>query len=99
MSAYRVTIMHDACTTHDVEASSEDEAMDRAMEQVGVCLCHQCSDQIDLGDPIRVVVIENLDTGESNYDADPDFEVRTLRERVAELEAQLAATHPQGGGK
>jgi len=91
MSNWRVTILHDACTSHDVTADTEAEAMASALEDSGVTLCHRCSDLIELGDPIRTINIENLDTGENNDEADPDFEVVQLRIRVAELEAQIAA--------
>ncbi len=89
MTAYRVTIIHDACTTHDVDAASEADAIDNAMCEAGVSLCHQCSDQVEMGDPIRAACVENLDTGESNIEADPDFEVVQLRARVAKLQAAL----------
>jgi hypothetical protein len=90
MARFRVTIIHDACTTHDVEADTQDAAIGVAMDGAGVTLCNQCSDCIDLADPIRAAVVENLDTGESDLDADPDHEVVVLRRRVAELEAQVA---------
>ena len=89
MTKYRVTIAHDACTSHDVTAASDADAMTAAFDMAKVTLCHQCSNQIELADPVRVVYVENLDTGETNDDADPDFEVVRLRARVAELEAQL----------
>lgn len=92
MTAYRVTIAYDACTTHEVEAENEQCAIERAMGEAGVTLCNHCSRGLELGDPIRAAVVENLETGESNDDADPDFEVVKLRARVAELEALLAAS-------
>ena len=89
MNAYRVTIIHDACTTHDVEAESEQAAVHHAMNDAGVTLCHYCSHTIEVGDPIRAACVQNLDNGESNMDADPAFEVVQLRARVAELVAAL----------
>jgi hypothetical protein len=89
MTAYRVTILHDACTSHDVDAATEVGAIEAAMEQAGVTLCHQCSSTLEVADPIRAICVENLDTGESNQDPDPDFEVAQLRARVEELEAAL----------
>ena len=91
MTNYRVTIQHDACTTHDVSADNESDAISKAFDSAGVHLCHQCSDEVEMGDAIRALIVENLDTGESNDDADPDHEVLALRARVAELEGQLAA--------
>lgn len=89
MTAYRVTILHDACTTHDVNAETETSAIEAAMEEAGVTLCHHCSGKLEVGDPIRAACVENLDSGESNLQADPDYEVVQLRARVAELEALL----------
>lgn len=89
MNACRVTIIHDACTTHDVEAESEQAAVHHAMNDAGVTLCHYCSHTIEVGDPIRAACVQNLDNGESNMDADPAFEVVQLRARVAELVAAL----------
>jgi hypothetical protein len=90
MTKYRVTISHDACTSHDIAADNEADAMAAAFDVAGVTLCHQCSKEIELAEPVRAVCVENLDTGETNNDANPDFEVVQLRARVAELEAQLA---------
>ena len=90
MTNYRVMILHDACTTHDVTAENEAGAIDAAMNEVSVCLCHQCSNEIELADPIRVVMVENLDTGESNDDADPDSTVVALRKDVEQLRRMLA---------
>lgn len=88
--------MHDACTTHDVEADDEQAAIEAAMDVAGVTLCHQCSRDLELGDPIRAVCVENLDSGESNTNADPEYEVVQLRARIAELEDLLA--RKAGGG-
>lgn len=93
---YRVTILHDACTTHEVEADTESGAIDAAMVEASVRLCHQCSDQIEVADPIRAVCVENIETGESNMDADPGWEVAQLRTRIAELEAQLKTHNARG---
>lgn len=89
MTAYRVTILHDACTTHDVDADTESAAIEAAMNEAGVSLCYHCSGKIEMGDPIRAACVENLSSGESNTEADPDYEVVQLRARVAELEAML----------
>lgn len=47
MTAYRVTILHDACTTHDVNAETETGAIEAAMEEAGVTLCHHCAGKLD----------------------------------------------------
>lgn len=85
MTKFRVTIMHDACTSHDVDADDQDAAITEAFAECSVSLCHQCSNQLYLGDPIRAVIVENLDTGEPDRDADPDIEVRALRKEIRYL--------------
>jgi Tfp pilus assembly protein FimV len=89
MPNFRVTIMYDACTTHDVTADDERDAVRLGHDSAGVSLCNYCSDKIELGDPIRAVVVENLETGESNEDPEPDHEVVALRQQVAELQGKV----------
>lgn len=58
MSTWFVTVTFDASKTVEVEAETADEAKDKAMEhpEIGsVCLCHQCSREVELGDPIEAV--------------------------------------------
>lgn len=91
MSNFRVTIQHDACTVHDVEAESKEAAIYAAFDEAHVTLCHQCSGSIELADPIRALVVENLATGEyDDIPSDDEVIVSTLRQRVAELEQELA---------
>ena len=92
MTAYRVTVLHDACTVHDVEADTEQDAIQAAMNETGVTLCHHCSNALEMGDPIRAACVENLDTGASNSEADPDFEVVQLRASIAE-QARMIETY------
>jgi hypothetical protein len=91
MTKYRVTILHDACSTHDVVAETPLGAVDAAMDLAHPRLCHQCSDELELGDPVRAATVENLETGEHDSEIDPGFGVLQLRARVTELEQQLAA--------
>jgi hypothetical protein len=91
MPRFRVTILHDVCTTHDVVADDESQAIEHALDVGRVTLCGQCSNEIDVADPIRAAVVENLDTGATNTDPDPDPEIAQLRARIAELEALLNA--------
>lgn len=90
MTKYRVTIIHDACTTHDVDAETEAGAIGAAMDDAHVTLCHYCADRLEVGDPIRAACVEDMDTGIHNSDADPDPEVVQLRARVADRD-RLAA--------
>ena len=71
---YRVAILYDATTLHDVEAASPEEAADAAMDEAGsVSLCHQCVDEIEVGDPIRAAWVEDIDTGVCDHNVDPDY--------------------------
>lgn len=88
MSRYRVTISHDACTTHDVVADSPEDAGERAMEGCDhVTLCHHCSDKLAMGDPIQAACVENLDDG--SYTEPTDRDVERLQAQVAELTAEV----------
>jgi len=89
MTQYRVTISHDACTVHDVESCSPEEAAERAMESCGsVTLCHHCSDELQMGDPIRAACVENLEDGTHIDAVDP--ELTALREQKPLTEEQIA---------
>lgn len=53
---YRVFISVDATVSVVVDANSEAEAKEKAMEVADrPCICHQCSDQVEIGDLIDVL--------------------------------------------
>ena len=92
MPLYQVTIVHDACTTHEIEADSPKEAADKAMGEVSnVSLCHQCSHEIDLADPVRVVCVYNEETDENHTDLDPPIEAVSLQRKLDEVTAERDA--------
>ena len=92
MTHYRVTISHDACTTHDVEAGSPEDAVERAMDNCGsVSLCHHCSDELEMGDPIHAACVENLDDGTHTDAVDP--EVAALKAENQRLKNVVAEVH------
>ena len=53
MPKYRVTMLVDATVDVVVEAESEEEAKDKALiNAYAPTLCHQCSDDLEVGDVI-----------------------------------------------
>lgn len=51
---YMVCVLIDASKTIEVEAESPEEAKEKAMNEIGVpSICHQCSREVELGDPIE----------------------------------------------
>lgn len=51
MPKYAVTLVVDATKTVIVEAASEKEAQEYALEEAeDPCLCHHCSEQVDVGE-------------------------------------------------
>lgn len=53
---YRVLISVDATVSVVVDANSEAEAKEKAMEVADrPSICHQCSDQVEIGDLIDVL--------------------------------------------
>lgn len=58
---YSVTVIFDASVSVEVEAESADQAIELAMEHERMCpgLCHQCADEIELGDAMRAIVYDD----------------------------------------
>jgi hypothetical protein len=56
MARYFVCVTYDASVTIEVEADSEEEARDKALEEAPhVSLCHQCAGKIEVnGDPMDI---------------------------------------------
>lgn len=57
---YRITFSVDASVTVDVEAGSESEAREKAGEIADPCLCHQCANQVEMGEIQYVISTEEL---------------------------------------
>ena len=58
MSKYRVLVTLDASTSVVVEADSEEQAKELAMEEATGCsLCYHCSRQVSLGDPLDAIEV------------------------------------------
>jgi hypothetical protein len=50
MTKYRVFYSTTASTAVEVEADNEEQAIEKADQDVFVRLCHQCSGELDLSD-------------------------------------------------
>lgn len=79
MKKFRVAILYDATTVHEVEALDESDAVERSMDEAGVSLCFRCSNKLEVGDPIRAAWVEDLETGGCDSDIDPDHGVLVVR--------------------
>ena len=66
MTKYYVTVIYSASKSVEVEAESPQEAANKAYEsdKAYVSLCHQCSHNIDVGDPYRAYVYNDDQTQE-----------------------------------
>lgn len=93
MERYSVTLIFDASKGMDVEAESPEDAEAKAVDAIGSpCLCHQCSDEVELADAIGAhVYLGDKLVLDTTYSGDKDRQVAELNARVASLEAQLAA--------
>jgi hypothetical protein len=83
---YSVTVLFDASRSVSVEADSPEEAEEKAHNQVGsASLCHQCSDEIDIGDATGALVYKDDGAGDQVLDT------QWSSQRIASLEAEVAA--------
>ncbi|MGZ3235773.1 MAG: hypothetical protein ACXU8A_00185 [Burkholderiaceae bacterium] len=56
---YRVSMTVDATLTVEVEAENEEQAKELAWDIAEApCLCHHCSDQVDVGDLMEVCSVD-----------------------------------------
>lgn len=58
MTKYKVSVIYDASYYYEVEADSPEDAAHLAYEKADARLCHQCSDNLELGDAIRAIVFD-----------------------------------------
>lgn len=89
---YACTVIVDASSNFNVSADSPNEAADQAQylhsEQFG-SLCHQCANEIDIGDVVGVIVYaDDKEVLDTRYDARAMDTLRTANQR---LEAQRDA--------
>lgn len=92
---YECTVLIDACVNATIEADSPEDAAQKMEEHEcsSPRLCHQCSREVNLGDPIGVIVnsangmTELLDT--SLYGQGKN-KAKEQDKKIAELTRQLA---------
>ena len=90
---YEVTVLYDAAKSVTVEAESPDEAEDLAYDEAGshVTLCHQCADEVEVGDSLGVFVYCDGDlVSDTTSHGQASAALKVALARVAELEAALA---------
>ena len=59
MKTFSCAVLIDASKSEDIEAETPHDAADKAMEKLGwVTLCHQCSNKVETGDALGVVVCD-----------------------------------------
>lgn len=84
---YSVTVLIDASKGRDVEADSPEEAADEALEQIGTpALCHQCSGEIETGDPIGAHVYDG-----DKLVLDTTWDAQRIAKLTAERDELMAA--------
>ena len=84
MNSYRVCGLVDASTYVTVQAATPEDAREKALEDMSVGLCHQCSRVVTTGD-IYDSVVEDAD-GNVLIESEQDEN----RKRIAELTAENA---------
>lgn len=61
---WRVLVAVDATVSVVVEAATEAEALEKGLDAAErPCICHQCSDQLEVGDCIRALEATEEDDG------------------------------------
>lgn len=89
MSEYSVTILTDATSSYIVDADSPAEAAEKAGQlhwEASPSLCHQCSNEIELGDAVGAIVC---------FDGKEVLDTTWAGESVAKLAAGSAALHAE----
>lgn len=91
MNTYEVTLLVDACIYLQVAANSPEEAAEIADEKAGhVCLCHQCSDEIETGDTYGAhVYLAGKQVLDTTRTGSLEVQNAALKARIAELENEV----------
>ena len=95
MTKYMCLVIIDASVGVEVEANSPEDAVNAAFndKRTSVSLCHQCSDDVDIGDAYRVIVHDASGDKELlDSEAKPSEKIESLQARIAELEAAPSQT-------
>ena len=96
MTKYLAAICHDVSHCVEVEADSVDEAVEKAWDEyqnVSPSLCHHCSQELDDGGPVRMIV--NTESGVEVYDdgceAAHIVKLKDQVERLSKIESAAKA--------
>lgn len=90
MAKYNVSLVFSADWGVEVEANSPYEAMEKAYNspEASPSLCHQCANEVNLGDCIRAIVHDE-DWNEVMDDGHEANRIVSLENRIAELEQEV----------
>ena len=58
MAIYQVMVLYDANEIVEVEAESDDEALDKAYDNATARLCHQCAHDLNFNDAIEACILQ-----------------------------------------
>lgn len=84
---YSVTVLIDASKSFDVKADSPKQAEQKALDDMGsVSICHQCSKEIETGDPIGAHVYDG-----DKLVLDTTWDAQRIAKLTAERDELLAA--------
>ncbi len=94
---YQVITQLGASVCEDVEAKTPEQALKRAARSASVC--HACSREVEIGDPISSVVLD--EDGETVLDEEADEQARlkaleAVAKAARELCQELASRQSQG---
>jgi len=92
MNTYQVTVIFGASKSVTVQAESIDDAIEEAYnhDEMSVCLCHQCSSEIEIGDPHRAIVYDETYMTELADDGMQEKQIATLTAKLEAAESRLA---------
>ena len=97
MHKYSVSVIFDASKCVDVEAESPEQAAGMAYDEAGyVGLCHQCSDEVEMGDAVRAIVCDESgeEVADDGYQEMKIAKMAQQRDELLEaLEGLLADMH------
>jgi hypothetical protein len=81
---YNCSVLYDAAQYLTIEADTLEEASEKAMAQSSVGLCHQCSDELEVGDALGVMV-----SSDSGSDDEDRLDTTWSGEEIARLKAEV----------
>lgn len=89
MTQYTCTILFDASASVEVDAETPEAAAEKALDERGhVTICHQCSEELEIGDACGVMVYDNDATTQALDTTWAGQRIAKLEARIRELEAK-----------